>query len=179
MSTTYPLRKKLIEIARRDAGLVEVTKNQAPWIAKYWPATSYPTGHDNREPYCAAAGCYWLREWLRLPEVRAALNLTEAEAEKWRCKSSSVFKDPASNWRKWARQRKLRILPPTCILHAGDVVIYSYSHLEIVTDDDGTTNGPFSAIGANTDAAGSRDGEGCFEKPRSRAKVKEFIRLLA
>jgi len=29
-----------------------------------------------------------------------------------------------------------------------------------------------------TNAAGSRDGEGCFEKPRPRAKVLEFIRIL-
>ena len=34
------------------------------------------------------------------------------------------------------------------------------------------------AIGYNTNASGSRDGEGCFEKPRSRAAVKCFIRIL-
>ncbi len=171
--STLPLRFRLVEIARADRDKVEVTKNQAPWIAKFWPATTYPDGMENREPYCAAAVCHWLREWLHDPAVMAALDLTPAQAEAWRCKSPAV-----SSWSKWARRQGLQILPANAILRRGDLVIYSYSHIEIVTDDDGTTKGPFIAIGANTNAAAARDGEGCFEKPRSRAKVKEFIRLL-
>lgn len=178
MSKTYAIRKKLIDIARLDAGKVEVSKNTAPWIAKLWPATNYPTGMKERQPYCAAGLAYCLREWLKLPEVLKSLNMTPEQAEAWRCKSASVKNFKPSNWRKWARDKGLIVLPRASILKTGDIVIYNYSHIELVTDDDGTTTGPFTAIGYNTDAAGSRDGEGCFEKPRSRAKVLEFIRIL-
>ncbi len=179
--STFALRKQLIDIARLDVGKVEVTKNRAPWIEKLWSATSapsfyapgnkvYPRGDP---PYCAAGVAYGLREWLKLPEVLAALKMTPEQAEKWRCKSAAV-----REWSKWARNRKLRILPKHSILKTGDIVIYDYSHIEFVTDDDGTPKGPFIAVGYNTNAAGSRDGEGCFEKPRPRAKVLEFIRIL-
>lgn len=171
--STYPLRQKLIEIARRDRNLVEETKNQAPWIRKLWPATTYPKGFANREPYCAAGVAYCVQQWLQYPDVCAALGKTQEQAAAWRCKSAAAFE-----WEKWAVQKKLTVLPKNCILHAGDLVIYNKSHIEIVTDDDNTKTGPFTAIGYNTNAAGSRDGEGCFEKPRSRGDVKCFIRIL-
>lgn len=171
---TFHLRQKLIEIARRDVGKVEETQNTAPWIAKLWPATSYPDGMANLEPYCAAGVAHCVKVWLEAKEVRDAFGYSAEAAEKWRCKSARAF-----DWEKWAKQKNLTVLPSNCILHAGDLVIYRHSHIEIVTDDDGTMKGPFRAIGYNTNAAGARDGEGCFEKPRSRDKVKCFIRLLS
>lgn len=171
--STYDLRKKLVAIARRDVNKVEDTKNQSPWIKKLWPATSYPEGYANREPYCAAGVAYCVREWVKDPDVAKALKMTPEEAERKRCKSAAAF-----GWSEWAKDKGVRVLPKNCILHLGDLAVYSFSHIEIVTDDDGTEKGPFTAIGFNTDASGSRDGQGCFEKPRSRAKVREFIRLM-
>ncbi len=181
MSSTYLLRLALVEIARLDKNKVEVTKNRAPWIAKLWPATNSPEFYvpGNKDyprgdpPYCAAGVSYCLREWLKLPQVMAALKLTPTAAETWRCKSASV-----KEWSKWARRRGLRILPKNCILKTGDILIYDYSHIEMATDDDGTTTGPLTAIGYNTNASAARDGEGCFEKPRSRKSILEVIRLL-
>lgn len=174
--STYPLRKKLLDIVRRDVGLTEESKNQARWISKLWEATNYPDGMHNREPYCAAGVAYGLREWLKDEEVLKAFGLTASSAEKWRCQEAAV-----KNWMKWARQKSLRILPPKCILKAGDLIIYKFEHgmhIEICSDDDNTTYGPFVAVGYNTNASGSRDGEGCFEKPRLRRNVLEVIRLL-
>ena len=178
---SYELRKRFIDIARRDRGKVESTKNQAEWIRKLWPATTLGmTGYIDRQPYCAAGMAYCLREWVHDPEVQKALGLTsDAAAEQWRCKSASVMNDPHSNWVKWAKQNSLIILQPTCILHAGDLAVYKHSHIECVTDDDNTPTGPFVAIGYNTNASGSRDGEGCFEKPRNRSTVELFIRILS
>lgn len=178
--STYEIRKKLVDIARRDKGKTEVTKNQAPWIKRLWEATSYGIdGFKNREPYCAAGVASAVRDWLTDPKVREAFGFaTEQEAEKWRCKSASCIKADDSWW-NWARSKKgVQVLPPNSILKMGDIVIYDYSHIEIVSDDDGTASGPFTAVGYNTNASGSRDGEGCFEKPRNRARVKCFIRLL-
>ncbi len=178
--STYHLRQRLLRLARFDVGQVEDTKNQAIWIKKLWPATTYGIeGYHDRAPYCAAGVAYVVKEWLLDEDVRAALGLTLPQAEKWRCKAASVKNDPDDNWLSWAAAAKgVEILHRNCILHAGDLVIYMYSHIEIVTNDDGTETGPFVAIGYNTNAAGSRDGEGCFEKPRSRDRVQCFIRLL-
>lgn len=170
---TFRVRTDLLEIARLDVGKKELTKNQAPFIAKYWTATSYPDGHENREPYCAAAMCYWMMRWLSREETLRAFGFTPAGAEAWRCRSPRVF-----DWLKWSKVHGLTILPPHCILHSADIAIYSYSHIELVSNDDGTDDGPFTAIGANTDPGGSRDGDGCWEKPRSRNKVQAFIRLI-
>lgn len=181
-SPTFRLRERLCDIARAYDGKVEASKNTAPWIGKLWTATNYPDGMKNREPYCAAGVAWCVREWLKDPDVLAALKLSPEAAEKWRCKSSSVFKSPGNNWKDWAEKvkgPKVQILPKNCILHAGDIVIYSYSHIEIVTNDDNTETGPFVAFGFNTDAGGSRDGEGAFEKPRQRKQVMCFIRILA
>lgn len=180
MSSTFEIRRELLKIARADVDKVESGKNQGEWIKKLWPATNYPSGYVEHAPYCAAGVCYCVREWLRLHMAHAALGFGSFdEAERWRCKSPAAF-----GWLEWAKlpvnvERGVRVLNPNAILHAGDLVIYSFSHIEIVADDDGTPEGPFVAIGYNTNAAGSRDGEGCFEKPRHRGGVKSFIRLLA
>lgn len=178
---SYTLRKLLVDIARRDVGKTESAgKNAGDWIKKLWDATSWgQEGYREHAAYCAAGMCYVQREWLNNILVRQALGLNSVEeAEKWRCKASSVKRDPNNNWLKWAKAHGLQILGKNCILHLGDIVIYDYSHIEIVTNDDNTEDGPFVAIGYNTNAAGSRDGEGCYEKPRSRASVEAFIRIL-
>lgn len=173
---TYAIRQQLIRIARRDVGQTEVTKNRAPFIEKLWTATDYTDGMDNREPYCAAGMAYCLREWLKLPAALDALKMTRAQANAWRCRSARAF-----GWLEWAEEKGVTILKPNSILHAADIVVYSFSHIELVTDDDNTSTGPFTAIGYNTDSgnAASNEGQGTYEKQRTRAKVKKFIRLLA
>ena len=51
---TLPIRQKLIDIAMRDEGQKETSRNRGPAIEKFWTATNYPDGYVNREPYCAA-----------------------------------------------------------------------------------------------------------------------------
>ncbi len=171
MSTTFPLRQKLTAIARRNVGKTEVTANRAPWIAPLWAATSYPNGMANREPYCAAGVSWAVQQWGKLPEVLAALKMTPAQFEKWRCKSAGAFA-----WGHWARDKGLQILGEHDDFHTGDLIIYGRSHIEIYVDD--LPGGKFTAIGYNTNSAGDRDGQGCFEKPRPRADIKEVVRLL-
>ena len=182
--STYDIRKKLIDIARRDVGKTEVSRNQAPWIKKYWAATNYPHGHDERQPYCAASLCYDVREWLKIPEVRKALGMSVFQAEIWRCKSASCFKDTYS-WESWANNNGLLLKNPTkAILHAGDIVIYKHSHIELYVKDvdpSNQTTGDFWAIGANTDSGGSADGDGKWEKRRKRLGpqgIRNVIRIL-
>jgi hypothetical protein len=170
--STLAIRQQLVEIARRDVGKVEVTRNRAPWIQKYWTATSYPAGHADRQPYCAAAVAYWVREWLKLPEVLAALKMTPTGAERWRCKSARAF-----DWLDWANARKLEVLSdrPTERLRVGDIMIFDVSHAGIVKDDDG---GNVWTIEANTGNGSVRDGDGCFERKRDRSAARAFVRLI-
>lgn len=98
---TLELRQKLIDIARRDVGKVEITHNRAPWLSKLWTATDYPNGHVDRQPYCAAGMAYCVREWLKDKDVLAQLKLTPFMAEAWRCKSPAAFA-----WNTWALNRK-------------------------------------------------------------------------
>ena len=170
--STLAIRQSLVEIARRDVGKKEVTRNRAPWIAKYWPATSLPNGHADRQPYCAAAVCYWVQQWLALPEVLAALKMTPTGAERWRCKSPAAF-----GWLDWANARKLEVLSdrPTERLRVGDLMIFDVSHLGIVRDDDG---GNVWTIEANTGNGSVRDGDGCFERKRDRSAARAFVRLI-
>ncbi len=176
--STFSLRQQWIEIARRDVGKVEVTRNQAPWIAKLWPATTYSGGMAERQPYCAAGQAYCLREWGKVPGVLDALKMTPAQFEKWRCKSASVYKADYS-WLSWAKEKKLTFIGSADNFHTGDLILYSYSHIEVYVDDS-TAVSPtgFMAIGYNTDSGGSADGDGCFEKPRSRKNILRVIRIL-
>lgn len=172
--STHPAAALLIAIAKRDVGEVEVTRNRAPWIAKYWPATSYPAGHTNREPYCAAAVCYWLatlgRELAEQGHFRATFGMTLKDFETWRCKSARAF-----DWRDWAHKRNLQVLPETATARPGDLIVFDFSHLALIEADLGRAG--FATIEANTNTAGSREGDGCWNKNRARSLAQCIIRL--
>jgi hypothetical protein len=170
--STLSLRERLIAIARRDFGAEETSPNRGPAIEKFWPATSYPEGYHERAPYCAAAVCYWVREWLKDPDVLSALGKTAAQAEQWRCQSPAAF-----GWEKWAYDRHVKIFKPGSgtILHTGDIVIFTFSHIGLLYDD---APGTLYTIEANTNASGSREGDGIWQKTRPLKHVRSFVRLL-
>lgn len=170
---TLHLRKRLIDIARRDVGQMETSRNRGPAIAKFWPTTSYPEGYANREPYCAAGVCYWVAKWLKDPEVLAALGMTPAKSEAWRCKSAAAY-----GWLDWAKKKGLLVMGDSInnTLHTGDLVVFDFSHIGIVYDD---YKDRIKTIEANTGVSGGRDGEGIFDKDRPREIARSFIRLLA
>lgn len=169
---SYALRKLLVSTAAADVGAMETSRNQGPIIKKFWPATSYPDGYKNREPYCAAAVCYWVREWLRIPEVIAAFGKTPAQLEAWRCKSARAF-----DWIAWAEKRNLQIFDDgqKNTLHTGDIMVFDMSHIGVVITDKGSR---VETIEANTGATGGRDGDGIFAKSRERKLGRCFIRLI-
>lgn len=170
--STFALRQLLIDIARKDVGQTETSRNRGPAIQKFWPATSYPEGYANREPYCAAAVAYWVREWLKLPEVAAAFGKTPSQLETWRCKSAAAF-----GWLDWAKKKGLLVMSdsPDVTLHTGDLMIFDMSHIGIVHDDSGSN---VFTIEANTGPSGGRDGDGIWEKTRNRSLARAFVRLL-
>jgi hypothetical protein len=170
MSETYEIREKLLRIALKDVGKTEGEHNQGDWIEKFWPATSYPDGYENQEPYCAAAACYWLREWLKLGEVQEAFGESFDALDDWRCKSAAVF-----DWEDWANEQNLPVLDRDAVLHTGDVMVFDMSHIGYVWTDRGQN---ILTIEANTGPMGEREGDGCYLKIRTRDLARCFIRLL-
>jgi hypothetical protein len=173
-STTYALRQRLIDIAARDVGKVESSYNQGTHIKTYWPATSYPEGYRDKAPYCAAAVCKWVQEWLQDPEVLAALGKTPAKAEAWRCKSAAAF-----GWKKWAQDKGVKIFTdaPGVDLRAGDIMVFDMSHIGLVVGD-GNAGNIIKTIEANTSDGNDRDGKYVAARKRARSLALCFIRMM-
>jgi hypothetical protein len=169
--STYALRQKLIDIARKEIGTTETgTSNTGPRIRQYQAATSLEgTGW----PWCAAFVCWCVREWLKDAEVRAAIGCKFVqEVEDWRPKTAAAY-----GFHEWAAKRGLLIMDdsPSHILHTGDLVTYDFSHIGIVAGDEGSL---IYTIEGNTDGGGGRDGGGVWAKTRERSLARKFIRLL-
>lgn len=165
-----------VKIASRDLGKVEKPKNNmGEWIKKFWPSTSYPDGYENREPYCAAAMCYWLDtvgdELAKAGMLEAMTGMNAEQFEKWRCQSAAAF-----GWLPWAKKAKgVTVLPDTAEPRKGDCVIFDFSHIGLVTGV--PRKGRIATIEANTGPSGERDGDGCWPKDRPQEVVRAFIRF--
>jgi hypothetical protein len=175
-------RQLLFTIASKDVGQKEQSHNRAPWIAKYWPATSLPdlysmgSSYRGRPPYCAAAVSYWVAQWLKIPGVLALLGMTPKQADVWRCKSPSAF-----GWLQWATSKRLTVLSdsPSNKLMVGDIMVFDMSHIGIVVSAPFNGTQILTTIEANTGPSGSRDGDGCWQKYRQRSLARGFIRLIS
>ena len=173
--STYLLRQRLIDIARKEVGTVEVppNSNKGPRVQQYQAATSLAKEVKTGWPYCAAFVCWSINEWLKDAEVRAAFGFkTTAEVEAWRPKTAAAY-----GFHEWAANHKLLIMDdsPSNVLHTGDLVTFDFSHIGIVAADEGSK---IYTIEGNTDSGGSRDGGGVFAKVRERSLARKFIRLL-
>lgn len=155
---------RLIATAEGELYVRETSKNHGPGIEKYWSATSYPEGYQNREPYCAAGLCWAIREaatghehsW-QLPRTAAAFGFDE-----------------------WARANTsagiaYRVTPAKA--QRGDIVVFSFSHVGLVTGR--TADGNLSTIEWNTNEAGDREGGGCYRKTRGFGSVRSIHRFTA
>lgn len=169
------VRQKLVDIALSEVGTREEGGNNCGVeVREYQAATWLKPGPW---PWCAAFTCWVLREWLKIPEVIEAINDTvapEFDPEHWRCRDASAF-----GWEKWARRKGLRVLPETWKAKAGDIVIFDFSHIGIVVEDQ---DGDFiETVEGNTNGSGERDserGDGVWRKRRHYSLVKSFVRFI-
>lgn len=165
-------RALLVQIAHTDLGKTEATRNRAPWIAKLWPATTYPDGMKNREPYCAAGTAWILEEFfvqlVAMGELKKTTGMTAAQAERWRCKSARAF-----GWQDWATAKALTILPDTAsIVPPGCFMVFDMSHIGLTTKNHAAT---VDTIEYNTGSSGGNDGDGCWTKNRHKKLARCFI----
>lgn len=160
---TTTIAEKLVDLARTQVGIFEVSRNQAPGIAKYWTATTYPNGMTNREPWCAAFTC-----WL----VKTAVGDTPI---KWSLPKSPVAYDN-EKWGAANEGKGVHVLKSSEKPKAGDIfTLATASHTGLVI---GVSGSNVTTIEGNTNAAGSREGDGVYIKTRPISTIRKFIRIL-
>lgn len=159
IASGYPL----IDAATKEymSNIREATRNQGPGLKKYWLATWYPDGYENREPWCAAFVCYCCQQSGKFSE-------------------SSRPKTPAAfGFDLWAEHYpnlvKHRRNPSS--VSKGDIVIFKYSHIGIATSDS-DSDGDFHTIEGNTGDASDREGDGVYKKTRNISTVRSTITLV-
>ena len=167
--------EKLVNIAKSEIGVREDSANNTgSRIVEYQGATWLAPG---AWPWCAAFTSWLMREWLEDDSIRSILKLGSfSQAEKWRCRDASAF-----GWEKWAKQRGLLVIPETEVALAGDFVIFDFSHIGLVVEDQETNTSTIHTIEGNTNGAGGRDsknGDGVWEKFRIPSLTKSYIRII-
>lgn len=175
-----PAIEKLIQIASMEVGTREgAVNNTGARIVEYQGATWLQPG---AWPWCAAFTCWLMRELLEDEGVRDYLKsyfnrpeLTFAQAEKVRCRDASAY-----GWEKWAASHGFTLLSETSLAKAGDFVVFDFSHIGLVVEDQPTVLTKIKTIEGNTNGKGERDsttGDGVWRKERDPSLTKSYIRI--
>lgn len=165
-------RQALVDIALKEVGNKEIGgNNKGPAIVKYQKATWLD---PDPWPWCAAFVDWCIQEWVKNPEVTKVLGINSPLA--WRPQTAGAF-DMAN----WAKKKGLKILDENADVLAGDLIIFDFSHIGIVTKDAPRTVNTLDTVEGNTNGSGDRDsttGDGVWAKRRARSLAKQFIRLV-
>jgi len=159
---------RIVQLARADLAIRETEgKNQGPGIAKFWPATNYPKGYENREPYCAAAVCYW---------IKAAAGTLPVPFDLPRTARAFGFVE----WAEKQAGRKVEPIGKGATLQPGDLLVFEFSHIGIVEARCPAGKTTVQTIEANTSpTSGNNEGGGVFRRDRSRNLIRSVIRITA
>ena len=156
------LADKLVSLALNEIGVEEVDgTNCGVRVDQYKSATNLPP-HESW-PWCAAFVCWLVREAVRTDGPYTFARPTTAGA--W----------DLENWSKKQDNSTHTLRNPGNDIKAGDIVIFKFSHVGLCVR--GAEAGRIRTVEGNTDAAGSREGGGVFQKSRSLDSVKTRIRF--
>jgi len=156
------LADKLVSLARNEIGVEEVDgSNCGVRVDTYKSATNLPP-HE-AWPWCAAFVCWLVREAVRTDGPYTFARPTTAGA--W----------DFENWSKKQDNSTHTLRNPGNDIKAGDIVIFKFSHIGLCVRS--AEAGRIRTVEGNTDAAGSREGGGVFEKSRSLDSIKTRIRF--
>ena len=143
------LAQKLVELAKSQVGVEEVDgTNCGEMVNTYKSATNLPP-HE-AWPWCAAFVCWLVREAIRTDGPYTFARPTTAGA--W----------DLENWSKKQDNSTHTLRSPGNDIKAGDIVIFKFSHVGLCVR--GAEAGRIRTVEGNTDAAGSREGGGVFQK---------------
>ena len=156
------LAEKLVALAQPEIGVEEIDgTNCGVRVDGYKSATNLPP-HESW-PWCAAFVCWLVREAIRTDGPYTFARPTTAGA--W----------DFENWSKKQDDSTHTLRNPGNDIKAGDIVIFKFSHVGLCIR--GAEAGRIRTIEGNTDASGSREGGGVFEKSRSLDSIKTRIRF--
>ncbi len=156
---------ELAEIARREVGVREVTRNDAPRIRQYWSAVPACEGNWKvRAAWCAGFVSWCVREADPEWEDRPAFEGV-SEWLGWCIKHAEIVCHPDQG-----------VFSKEHAPSAGDIVIFlpHFSHIGIVT---GWNDGAVETIEGNTNDEGSREGDGVYARRRSLSIIGSIWRL--
>lgn len=161
------LPSALVALARKEIGVEEVNgSNCGPRVNEYKAATNLPP--TEAWPWCAAFICYLVREAMRQTGVNETATFKRPKtAGAWDFINWSLAQDKSTNTKR----------SPGDDIQPGDIVVFTFSHIGLAIDH--ADGGMVRTIEGNTDAAGSREGGGVFEKRRQTSKIKARIRFTA
>jgi hypothetical protein len=156
--------EKMVSLAREEIGVSEVDgTNCGPKVDEYKAATWLDA--DKGWPWCAAFICWLIREAIEGEDIKFSRPET---AGAW----------DFENWAKRQASNGVGLRKPTNEdIKAGDIVVFTFSHIGIaIADID--SSGYVKTIEGNTNGAGSREGGSVLEKNRHVSKIRSRIRIL-
>jgi len=156
--------EKMVSLAREEIGVSEVDgTNCGPRVDEYKAATWLDA--DKGWPWCAAFICWLVREAIEGEDVSFSRPRT---AGAW----------DFENWAKKEAANGVGLRKPTNEdIKAGDIVIFTFSHIALAVKDI-DSSGYVITIEGNTNGAGSREGGSVLEKKRHVSKIRSRVRIL-
>jgi len=148
----------LADAAEAEVGTLEVGNNGGKRIREYQGSTWLPPG---AWPWCAAFVCWC---------YRAAMERAAPGIDRPRTAGAWDFE-------RWARDEGAALMKPPGYAKRGDIAVYTFSHIGIVTRDQGRGDGSIHTVEGNTNKAGDREGDGVFRKIRPLSKIRSLIRI--
>ncbi len=156
--------KELAEIAERYVGVEESPRgsNCGPVVNTFKAATTLSPRGD--WPWCAAFVSFCVQSLIK-ESVRESIEAPPMLAA-------------AYSFESWGKKNNALVFrPKNCppyIPQRGDIVIFNFSHVGIVTKGGEKS---FQTIEGNTNAAGGREGYQVARKTRTLASVVCFVRI--
>lgn len=161
-SKASKIAQKLADLARTQVGVTEVGNNGGQQVREYQKATWLEVGPW---AWCAAFIC-WL--FLKVQASGAGTDIKRPQtAGAW----------DFENWAKNAGP-KVKLIKPLGKepILAGDILVFTFSHIGISSKDNGTS-ATVQTVEGNTNAGGSREGDGVYLKSRQRSQIRSIIRI--
>lgn len=160
------LPEALVELARKEVGVEEIDgTNCGPRVNEYKASTNLPAAES--WPWCAAFVCW----------------LVQMAMQKCGVEETAGFKRPTTagawdfeNWSRRQDDTTQTKKPHNGDIRAGDIVVFTFSHIGLAIGP-ADADGYVPTIEGNTDAAGSREGGGVFQKRRKSSSIRSRIRF--
>ncbi len=155
-----------MKAATKEIGTEEVNgTNCGPRVDQYKAATVLPP-HESW-PWCAAFVCWCVWQAMQATGIKETATFKRpTTASAWNLENWSLKQDDTTLTKR----------SPGLDIMAGDIVIFTFSHVGIATGAP-DENGMVPTIEGNTDVAGSREGGGVMNKRRKLSLIKTRIRF--